>query len=160
MFVNGGWEMKKKDNGPQSEKKKRISAKSYLSDVKKTIQQAQNRIKNIQSATTSEETVVHDLESSRNFMDTVQQKAYELFERRGFQHGNDLFDWLEAERLIATTKGKASKKSKSRKILSSDEREDLIRQKAFEIYERRGCVPGNELFDWTEAQRIIDAEYS
>ena len=28
----------------------------------------------------------------------IEQKAYELFERRGYQHGNDWADWFEAER--------------------------------------------------------------
>ena len=152
--------MKKTDNAPQTEKKRKISAKSYLSDVKKTIQQAQNRIRSLQSGGSTAETTIHDLESSQNLMDVVQQKAYELFEKRGFQHGSDLFDWLEAERLVATAKGKSSRKSKSRKILSADERENLIRIKAFEIYERRGCIVGNELFDWAEAEKIIDAQYS
>ena len=27
-------------------------------------------------------------------------KAYELFERRGFSHGHDMEDWLQAERLV------------------------------------------------------------
>ena len=30
----------------------------------------------------------------------VALKAYELFERRGCQHGNDVQDWLQAERLV------------------------------------------------------------
>ena len=30
----------------------------------------------------------------------VASKAYELFERRGYQHGADLEDWLQAERLV------------------------------------------------------------
>ena len=30
----------------------------------------------------------------------VALKAYELFERRGYQHGNDVQDWLQAERLV------------------------------------------------------------
>lgn len=30
----------------------------------------------------------------------IAQKAYELYERRGFCHGCDLDDWLEAERLV------------------------------------------------------------
>jgi hypothetical protein len=30
----------------------------------------------------------------------VEQKAYELFERRGRDPGHDLEDWLEAERLV------------------------------------------------------------
>ena len=30
----------------------------------------------------------------------IEEKAYELYERRGYSHGNDLADWLEAERMI------------------------------------------------------------
>ena len=32
----------------------------------------------------------------------IARKAYELYERRGHQHGHDREDWLEAERLILT----------------------------------------------------------
>lgn len=31
---------------------------------------------------------------------TIQKKAYELFEKRGYSHGNDWQDWLEAERIV------------------------------------------------------------
>ncbi len=30
----------------------------------------------------------------------VARKAYELFEQRGGEHGHDVDDWLEAERLV------------------------------------------------------------
>ncbi len=30
----------------------------------------------------------------------IQRKAYELFQRRGGLHGQDLSDWLEAEKLL------------------------------------------------------------
>jgi hypothetical protein len=30
----------------------------------------------------------------------IARKAYELYEQRGWQHGHDLDDWLEAERMI------------------------------------------------------------
>jgi hypothetical protein len=30
----------------------------------------------------------------------IARKAYELYEQRGWQHGHDLEDWLEAERMI------------------------------------------------------------
>jgi len=30
----------------------------------------------------------------------IARVAYELFERRGFEHGHDLEDWLEAERIV------------------------------------------------------------
>jgi hypothetical protein len=31
--------------------------------------------------------------------DVVSKKAYEIFERRGYRHGQDVQDWLEAEKL-------------------------------------------------------------
>jgi len=30
----------------------------------------------------------------------IARKAYELYEQRGWQHGHDVENWLEAERLI------------------------------------------------------------
>ncbi len=30
----------------------------------------------------------------------AEKKAYELFERRGYVHGNDLGDWYEAEKAV------------------------------------------------------------
>ena len=37
---------------------------------------------------------------SQQFYQRVQEKAYELFERRGYSNGNDLADWFEAERIV------------------------------------------------------------
>ena len=34
------------------------------------------------------------------FYARVATKAYELFEQRGGEHGHDVDDWLEAERLV------------------------------------------------------------
>ena len=31
----------------------------------------------------------------------IQKKAYEIFEYRSYQHGHDVDDWLEAERIIS-----------------------------------------------------------
>jgi len=38
--------------------------------------------------------------SREEFMQLVQQKAYEIYEKRGCKPGNDLEDWLNAERLV------------------------------------------------------------
>jgi len=38
--------------------------------------------------------------SKEEFMQLVQKKAYELYEERGCQAGNDLEDWITAERLV------------------------------------------------------------
>ena len=38
--------------------------------------------------------------SREEFMQLVQKKSYEIYEKRGCQPGNDLEDWLNAERLV------------------------------------------------------------
>jgi hypothetical protein len=42
------------------------------------------------------------------FYARVAKKAYELFERRGGEHGHDVGDWLEAERLVMEESRRAS----------------------------------------------------
>jgi len=36
----------------------------------------------------------------RKMQDLIAKKAFELYEKRGGQHGSDLEDWLEAERIV------------------------------------------------------------
>ena len=36
--------------------------------------------------------------------DAVRERAHQLFEQRGFEHGHDLDDWLQAEAEIASKK--------------------------------------------------------
>ena len=43
--------------------------------------------------------------SREEFMQLVQQKAYELYEKRDCKQGNDLEDWLNAERLVKEDRG-------------------------------------------------------
>ena len=38
--------------------------------------------------------------SREEFMQMVQKKAYEIYEKRGCKPGNDLEDWLTAEQLV------------------------------------------------------------
>ena len=38
--------------------------------------------------------------SNEEYCRKVADKAYELFERRGYQHGYDREDWFQAERLV------------------------------------------------------------
>ena len=65
------------------------AAKSYGSTWG-TINRASDRISSKSSKTLGVEEVYQ----------LVSLKAYELFEKRGWQHGHDLEDWLEAERLV------------------------------------------------------------
>jgi len=41
-----------------------------------------------------------NLINSQEFQQRVEKKAYELFEQRGCNNGNDQGDWLEAERIV------------------------------------------------------------
>lgn len=45
------------------------------------------------------------------FIARVRMKAYELYEKRGYTHGKDLDDWLEAERIVKKELGIEDKKS-------------------------------------------------
>ena len=42
--------------------------------------------------------------SREDARELIGKKAYELFEKRGREHGHDLDDWLEAEKLVKTRK--------------------------------------------------------
>lgn len=41
------------------------------------------------------------------------------------------------------------------KRVSREEFIQLVQKKAYEIYERRGCQPGNGLEDWLNAERLV-----
>ncbi len=42
--------------------------------------------------------------SGDEFFAKVQQKAFELYEKRGFTSGNEWSDWFEAEKLVKSGK--------------------------------------------------------
>lgn len=46
---------------------------------------------------------------------------------------------------------------RSSSAMSSADMNDLIRKKAYELYEKRGRKGGNALSDWLEAERIVRA---
>ena len=39
-------------------------------------------------------------QETESLHEMIEKKAYEIYEKRGKQHGRDLDDWLEAERII------------------------------------------------------------
>ena len=42
--------------------------------------------------------------SSEKGREMIVKKAYELYEKRGKEHGHDLDDWLDAEKFVKTSK--------------------------------------------------------
>ena len=45
-------------------------------------------------------TVVKSNVSKEKLLKEIEKKAYELYQKRNGQHGNDLNDWLEAEKVV------------------------------------------------------------
>jgi len=64
-------------------------------DMLKTKKQQQVKGRNIFSTTMSTKRL-----SQEEIRQRIEKKAYQLFEQRGYAHGNDLGDWFEAERLV------------------------------------------------------------
>jgi hypothetical protein len=46
----------------------------------------------------------------------------------------------------------------SDKTKQNDLRHQLISEKAYELYQKRGCCDGCDLDDWLEAERLITVE--
>lgn len=47
--------------------------------------------------------VVKSSISKEKLLQEIEKKAYELYLKRNGQHGNDLNDWLEAEKIVKKT---------------------------------------------------------
>ena len=60
-----------------------------------------NGRKSTTSTTTASRTTAR---VSRVTEDSVRERAYQLFATRGFEHGHDFDDWVEAERQLKSQK--------------------------------------------------------
>ncbi|MDD5282290.1 MAG: DUF2934 domain-containing protein [Candidatus Omnitrophica bacterium] len=49
-------------------------------------------------------------------------------------------------------------KKKGSALLFGESITEKIRRRAQELYEKRGCVPGNDWADWFEAERQVKSE--
>jgi hypothetical protein len=84
---------------------------------------------------------------SESLHELIQKKAHEIYSGRGHLPGNDLTDWLEAEKIVRGELGSH--------FAPKVEIEEHIRKKAYEIYEGRGCLPDGDMSDWVEAEKIV-----
>jgi len=82
----------------------------------------------------------------------IEEKAYELFQRRGCCNGNDWLDWSLAEDMV---KLESTPKKKTKQTLSEEELKNLTAQKAYEIFQRKSVKDGNETFDWFVAEELV-----
>lgn len=142
----GSKELKKSDqpksrttNSGKPAIKKNRSAASYLTQVKK-------------------ETAAVKPDSEQR-QSRVQEKAFDLYQRREGTNGLDQFDWALAETFVALEErmNKNSRlKSANKQISKNLEKE--IEKKAYEIFERRGCIHGYNEFDWQVAKELVYIE--
>ena len=44
-------------------------------------------------------------------------------------------------------------------MINREKLEEEIRQVAYELYVKSGCIPGRDLDNWLEAERIVLAKY-
>ncbi len=88
----------------------------------------------------------------------ISEKAYELFERRGYVHGYDGADWAAANSYVNMEADilKSRRKTPNKKIL--DRLEDEISKKAYQLYEGRGYSDGNDALDWYLAKELVGLE--
>lgn len=56
------------------------------------------------------------------------------------------------------TKKTTKKKVSSKKSIVNHEMMDMIAKKAYEYYEKRGCSHGEDLSDWSKAEKTIKAK--
>ena len=84
----------------------------------------------------------------------VEEKAYELFSRKGYLHGSDILDWTLAQDLVELE----NKAVSSKKFLKINTRPKKLNEEvekwAYELYEYRGRTHGNDVFDWSLAEEI------
>ncbi|HQP91186.1 MAG TPA: DUF2934 domain-containing protein [Candidatus Omnitrophota bacterium] len=57
-------------------------------------------------------------------------------------------------------KAKMSPRKDLSEKISPEKMRDLVKTRAEELYQRRGCQPGKEWSDWFEAEKQIREEYS
>ncbi len=54
--------------------------------------------------------------------------------------------------------GRQLKAKASAKCLSEEQLVDEIKKTAYEVYEKKGCIVGNEMADWLEAEKLVKAQ--
>ena len=64
---------------------------------RKTVRRTETKAPKVASAQTATDTTTAKPAWAPSY-DDIARRAYELFEARGFSHGNDVEDWLAAER--------------------------------------------------------------
>ena len=91
------------------------------------------------------------------YLQRTQEKAFQLFERRGFGEGNDWFDWCLAQDIVRL-ECDANKRKRSQESLSGEELQQATERKAYELFERKGYQQGTDMFNWIIAEEMVRLE--
>lgn len=134
-------------------------------EVRETAPRRAAPAKTTSSKTTSTETAAKtNTASATSDNDAVQQriaeKAYELYQLRGYSHGLDKYDWELADKLVRLELEQEESRTRRRFEIDLDDEEtkQQIAQKAYELYELKGCVQGTDAYDWHIAQEFVRLE--
>ncbi|MCA9405504.1 MAG: DUF2934 domain-containing protein [Candidatus Omnitrophica bacterium] len=147
----------KKSKAPQKRSAKRYNAEPTQKLVSRTFRKVISKVKR-----SSGQRVQKDTKSNVTAEDLtarIQQKAYEIFERRGYAHGYHEFDWALAGELVCLEEARVEGLTKKGKNLTEQELAQKIEQKARELYQASGCRPNNDALNWSLAEELIRLEY-
>jgi hypothetical protein len=86
----------------------------------------------------------------------IEEKAYEIFQRRIACGGSESFDWSLAEDFVKLQLG--PKKGRIKSAVSDKEIQNLTAQKAYEIFQRKNSQADNNTFDWIIAEELVRLE--
>ena len=93
---------------------------------------------------------------SPSLQEKIQQKAYDIYLRRGCAPGLDQFDWSVAEAFVSLENNAAqSFGAGSRGKASPQDIEGEIQKKAYELFEQKGYAHGYNEFDWVLARELV-----
>lgn len=91
-----------------------------------------------------------------SLQEKIEQRAYDLYVRRGRTDGRNQFDWDIAETFVRLENAAfRSRPSTNRIGVDQKDLEADIQKKAYELYEKRGYAHGNDQFDWNLARELV-----
>lgn len=97
----------------------------------------------------SKPTVLRSAIKTEDLRKRTEEKAFELFQRRGCQHGWHDYDWTMAENLVKLEAAKGKNRNSSQ-----SPNPQIVQKKAFEIYAGRGYTNGADNLDWYLAEEF------
>ncbi|MBD3296198.1 MAG: DUF2934 domain-containing protein [Candidatus Omnitrophica bacterium] len=63
-----------------------------------------------------------------------------------------------ARKTTKVTKPARTKRPRTSKKISQEQLQDMISMKAYEIFEQKGSVHGDDMSDWFEAEKLVSTQ--